>query len=855
MAAVRAFTTPWWAVVLLATACAEPAPLPTLVDGCTRWNSRHEGQPPSCEHVPQTELRAWVPTEQPPTVEIDGDVVQVETTAVDTGHRVTMTLPAQAKRLKIADGSERAFVLKLVPVETATPTESRARLAYELLQRARGQLRAGQPALATVTATQAVAAAPGHRGLARTATIFAAFVHGVVIGNLEDADELIGSVVEPDPEDARGWVDVFVQRGLIASSTLDVRRALADLTAAERIAERVNSPYRTGAAQERAGLLSELGRAREAAKLLDGLSQERLSTCVRGAVATTAGWARLVARPRFEVERARGLFRTAVNLFTNECPSVADANNARVNLALLELPESPARAQDQLDQISGPEEAEAALWHLAIQAEIHRRSDEADEAKVTLHALRSGARSASHEGLQWQAEVGLARLAEAAGDLSTAAERFRGAEKILDQQVRVVPIFAGQRFLLEDRTESLAGLLRTLIPLKGPDEALAAARRAKRRTLEQLASADLLERAPPAHRRRWLAARSAYQAERDALRVRQEALQAAPGDERARAMATLKAQRARTEEALDHVFDSLGAWSEGPLAAPHPQHLWIVPLRLSASPEMYIFFARGDRVTAVQTPDWPDAAGWGRLLQPHLKGARQVVVFGNPSTEQHTPLARAPWLNSQLGLQIPIRYTVDLPAPTVSSSTSRALIVYDPRGDLADARAEGESVAKLLKKNAREVLSFGPGEAQPAALVETLGQVDLFHYAGHAEFAGPQGWQSRLLLSEGDLSIADLLTLKRAPRWAVLTGCETARSRPGASAAMGLGQALALAGSEQIVATTQRIDSAGARRFSELLYQAWTPSVPLDRAFLSAARSLDSEDLNWTSFVLLTRAP
>ena len=847
--------TPCWAVLLLACACAEPAPLPTLVDGCTRWNSRHEGQPPSCEHVPQTELRAWVPTERVPTVEIDGDAVQVVATAVDTGHRVTVTLPAQARRLEIADGSERAFVLKLVPVETATPTESRARLAYELLQQARGQLRAGQPALATVTATQAVAAAPGHRGLARTATIFAAFVHGVVVGNLEAADRLFDSVVDPDPEDANGWCELYFLRGLNASRTLDVRGALADLAAAEQVAQRTASPHHVGVTQERATLLIELGRARAAAELVDRLDQQRLSACLRGAVLTTAGWARLVARPRFEEALAEALFKQAERLYEDDCPSVPDANNARLNLALLSLPASITLAQSHLARIKGPEQAQAALWHLAIQAEIHRTQGEFAKAKDTLHALRRGARSASHEGLQWQAEVGLARLAEAAGDLSTAAERFGAAEKILGQQVRMVPILAGQRFLLEDRTESLAGLLRTLIPLKGPKRALAAARRAKRRTLEQLASADLLERAPPAQRRRWLAARSAYQAERDTLRVRQEALQAAPGDERGRAKAELKAQRARTEQALDHVFDSLGTWSAGPLAVPHPQHLWIVPVTLPATAETYIFVARGAQVTVVQTTDWPDAAGWSRLLEPSLKGAQQVVVFGNPSAKQHTPLASAPWLNSQLGLQIPIRYTVDLPAPTVSPSTSRALIIYDPRGDLADARAEGESVVKLLKKNARQVLSFGPGEAQPAALLEALGQVDLLHYAGHAEFSGPQGWHSRLLLSDGDLSIADLLTLRDPPRWAVLTGCETARSQPGASAAMGLGQALALAGSEEIIATTQRIDSAGARRFSELLYDAWTGSVPLDRAFLSAARSLDSEHLDWTPFVLVTRAP
>ncbi|CAN0558147.1 unnamed protein product, partial [Laminaria digitata] len=300
----------------------------------------------------------------------------------------------------------------------------------------RGQLRAGQPALATVTATRAVAAAPGHRGMARTATIFAAFVHGVVIGNLEAADRLIGSVVDPDPEDANARCELYFLRGLNASRTLDVRRALADLTLAEQVAQRTASPHRVGVTQERAALLIELGRARAAADLLDQLSQEHLSACLRGAVLTTAGWARLAARPRFEEARAEALSEKAERLYEEDCPSVPDANNARLNLALLSLPSSIALAQSHLARIKGPEQAKAALWHLAIQAEIHRKQGEFANAKDTLHALRRGARSASHEGLQWQAEVGLARLAEAAGDLRTAAERFGAAEKVLDQQVR-----------------------------------------------------------------------------------------------------------------------------------------------------------------------------------------------------------------------------------------------------------------------------------------------------------------------------------------------------------------------------------------------------------------------------------
>ena len=181
----------------------------------------------------------------------------------------------------------------------------------------------------------------------------------------------------------------------------------------------------------------------------------------------------------------------------------------------------------------------------------------------------------------------------------------------------------------------------------------------------------------------------------------------------------------------------------------------------------------------------------------------------------------------------------------------------DARGDLEDARAEGRVVQAALVKRYPSLIAKGPGEAEPNTLAPMIAGADLLHFAGHAEARGRRGWRSRLVLTRGALTVADLVTLGTPPRRAVLTGCETAAAeRADLSAGMGLGQSLLLSGSEEVVATTERLDSANALAFSTALYETWDPADPsLARAFVAALSELDDAGLDWTPFVLMMRAP
>ena len=83
----------------------------------------------------------------------------------------------------------------------------------------------------------------------------------------------------------------------------------------------------------------------------------------------------------------------------------------------------------------------------------------------------------------------------------------------------------------------------------------------------------------------------------------------------------------------------------------------------------------------------------------------------------------------------------------MATARNRALVVGDPTRDLAAAGREADIVGKAL--GGWQVARLDGPAATRDALLAALPAVDLFHYAGHAELAGPGGAASALVLTGG----------------------------------------------------------------------------------------------------------
>jgi CHAT domain-containing protein len=134
----------------------------------------------------------------------------------------------------------------------------------------------------------------------------------------------------------------------------------------------------------------------------------------------------------------------------------------------------------------------------------------------------------------------------------------------------------------------------------------------------------------------------------------------------------------------------------------------------------------------------------------------------------------------------------------------------------------------------------------------SLGGARLWHYAGHGEVDSLGG--ARLLLAEeGELSVADVLSLRASPARVVLVGCETAAAREGGVEGLGLGQAFVVAGSSAAVASVRPVADASASAFTAALYTNGVAGGDPAEAFRRAVMASRAGGHDVGAFRLLVR--
>src|SRR5262249_46077623 len=125
-----------------------------------------------------------------------------------------------------------------------------------------------------------------------------------------------------------------------------------------------------------------------------------------------------------------------------------------------------------------------------------------------------------------------------------------------------------------------------------------------------------------------------------------------------------------------------------------------------------------------------------------------------------------PWRGAPLMARIPVEYSLGTDgrarAPR-DHAIGPSLVVGDPNGHLPAASAEAQNVARALERTT-EVRLLLRDQATSLAVTAGVRTASRVHYAGHAFFAGEDGWQSALPLAAGGrLTVADVLALAPTP--------------------------------------------------------------------------------------------
>jgi tetratricopeptide (TPR) repeat protein len=647
---------------------------------------------------------------------------------------------------------------------------------------------------------------------------------------------------------------VAYYKGLLGERVGDYRSALEQLRRAAELAEHVGLPldHRWKAEQLLAGVLQEIGRSQESSQMFARLHADPHPApdqpCDLGTLLTNEAWSRLVAREAGETtEDPIPILKEAKSEFEKHQCKPEQRLNAFLNLALADLQarrwSEAGRALDGARALVSNATPHDRLWWLDLEARavIDRRPAQALELYDEL--AREAERDLSLEG-RFRAAVGRARAYRALGQRPAALADFAEADRLIDEQSWHVPVHEGRDTLVGQRQTATREYLDLLLAEGRRQRAFDLVRRDRSRLLYQLAIRDRLTRLKPAEQQAWDQALSGYRVLRDTIDREAARQWQLPLDQIERAKERRAAQLAQARQDLDRAVAGLGDFGDQAGRSFSPTGKGEVILAYHPLPKGWVrFAAHGESLETgrfelpASLPADPELARL--LLAPfhntiEKAGSVRVLAYGPlQAVDFHAlPFEGVPLFAHHL-----VIYSLDLPVRPSPPSSGRpvALLVSNPQNDqgyLPAARKEADEVAASIRSRGGWSLTRLDGPAARASAVSAaLPGVDLFHFAGHGNFAGFAGWDSALPLADGSrLTLGDILTLPRAPRWVVLSACDAGRSSKEAPGeGIGLAHAFLLAGSQAVIASTRTVDDETARHILSALYQDWKPGTDLSR--------------------------
>jgi hypothetical protein len=685
-----------------------------------------------------------------------------------------------------------------------------------------------------------------------------------------EARELLGGLAQDWGEPGEATCLVGYYRGLLALYTGDARGALRNLSASVGLAERLDVE-RLGrfSRQVLAEQYQKVGRRDRSEELLLELVEQAspdLPGCDRAQLLNNLAWNRLLALEAGEPQDdPTPILEEALGIFREECRDLLDERfTVLLNLSLAQLhagrsSEARARLLEATTLRPRPQ-LRMVFWQRDIEARIALEDGRAQEAAARYEALAELAQATVSPEVAWRAVVGKAMALELKGNIQAARAIFADADARLDQESLQVPVHEGRETFLARRQWATRQQLQLLLSAGAHDEAFDLARRSRARALRSLRREERLAALSAQERRRWDSAMASFQAEREALAAATEGDWRLPADELRRLATERETSRRRLARSLDDAFAVLDRRKP---AARQPAPLQGEALLLyHPLPDGWVGFAHdGRRVVARRLDCDPSTTAPERLascllapFETQIDAAERVRIlpYGALRAVDFHALAHD---GDVLVSARPVLYGLDIGGQETGdpSPARQALIVADPRGDLPAAREEMTRVAASLAGDGRwEVRRLQGSDVEPRTLRRDLPRADLFHYAGHAEYAGFGGWDSALPLADsGHFTVGDILALERAPRWVVLSGCETARtSADEAPEGVGLAHAFLSNGAEIVLAAVRPVADTTAAALVDDFYASWTDGdgaeLALQRAQLELRR--DDPQADWSSF-------
>lgn len=618
-----------------------------------------------------------------------------------------------------------------------------------------------------------------------------------------------------------------------------------------------------------ANLLADLGDESGAAMLLKSMPPDGSDAARRARYETNLGWFALRAQESaLDPERLPAL-RVQLAVATAAFAPIDDAwtANAATNEAWAALlaGDHPAVHQHLAEaaRLDPAGQGFGAPYAALVGARLALAEGRFDAAAQAFAAVEAQARRDVGGGdaeLGWRARFGAGQVARARGDGAAAVGHFMAALGEVERLGLRAGVRGDRAVFHADRRALVEETVALLVAEGRVDEAFGVADGARVRPLRALKAGLRVGVLDAAGQARWAAEVDGARGALEAWRVVAAREGLVPVAEEAAWQVELAARAAARDRAIDGAFAWLDA--EAPLSVPSGLDGGMVR-GLLGEDEVLVAFGPGawafrvDRAgVAVRQVGagedllgaWRGGLSGGGLSGGALSGVGHVYLVAGDRTEVFAlPTAEPAPLLEAVGVSF-LPYAGVL-ATGAGVAAGAALVVADPRGDLAQAAAEGRGVAAGI---AGARLLSGRAASLDAVLAG-LATAPVFHFAGHGVLRPESPWDAHLRLAGVDrLGLAEVLTHPVGARLVVLSGCET-----GTDAVLvddrvvGLPEAFLAAGARSVVATDRRVDDGVTRRFVERFYAAGGAERP-GAALRVAALALRSEgEAGWSAYRLV----
>ena len=518
-----------------------------------------------------------------------------------------------------------------------------------------------------------------------------------------------------------------------------------------------------------------------------------------------------------------------------------------------------AAARRHLDALHARDAAYHARATPLYRARLARHEGRLDDAAAALAQARA---QTDHPDWLWKIELEAGRVAELAGDAEAAAATYERAIAIVEDMRASLDSNELKAWSLARMRRPYEALFRLHAKKSRARDALAA--------LEQARARSLLD----AFIARTGADQHGHQNEAQAAGGKDELDHADPPPwirhavDQASALASLRPAMSTSAVArprpVDEVVRALGPRTallyfriEGALWLLRVQDGRIDMAEL-ASTEADARAVDALVDTLARAPgDAPAAAALGqRLLPAALLPAPGTPLYLVPDGSlMRLPFAALRIDDGYLVERHPLVYLPGLGALAAIEAQARPpaappAVLGDPRGDLPEAAREAAHVAAHLGATPRT------GAAATADALRSAANARVLHLATHVE-VGPRG--AALILADGPVDSAQIVTWQLGPALAVLAGCASAVQLTHHYEMWGsLAAAFLASGTRQVVAALWSIPDQATRAFIERFYAEDGVIDPagalarVQRAWIANGRGPEE----WAPFVLLgTAAP